>query len=125
MKRKTHVFALLGVFAVAALFLSVLFGTVSAAPAASVDLAAERANRVNAVIAPSSQVTGSVDVNIQQQPQQQTGTGGQGGATTTTQTTNVGINIPWWVWLVGLLLLVLIVGLIAGSRGGNTTVIKD
>ncbi len=122
MERKNRVFALLGVFAVAALFLGVLFGTVSAAPAASADLSAAQAERANAVIAPSSQVSGSVDVNVQQQPQGQTGTGGQ---TTTTQTTNVGINIPWWVWLVGLLLLVLIVGLIAGSRGGNTTVIKD
>jgi hypothetical protein len=119
MGRKNRFFALFGVLAVAALFLGILFGTVSAAPAASAGFSVVAADRANAAIAPSSQVTGSVDVNVQQQPQ-----GQDAGGTTTTQTTNVGINVPWWVWLVALLVLVLIVALIAGNRGG-TTVIKD
>lgn len=123
MNRRIKPFALLGMFAVVALFVGVLFGTVSAAPAATGELSVLNVDRASAAIAPSSQVTGSVDVNVQTQPQGQTGEGG--GATTTTQTTNVGINVPWWVWLVGLLLLVLIVALVAGNRGGNTTVIKD
>lgn len=122
MERKNKYFALFGVFAVAALFLGALFGTVSAAPVAAVQSSAAGAERASAAIAPSSQVSGSVDVNVQQQAQ----TPAASSTTTTTQTTNIGINIPWWAWMVGLLLLVLIVGLIAGSRGGgNTTVIKD
>lgn len=118
MNRKNKYVAMFLVFAVAALFLGVLFGAASAAPESTKGSSVAEADHANAVIAPASQaVTGSVEVNPNQQGQ-------TGGGTTTTQTTNVGINIPWWVWLVALLLLVVIVALIAGNRGG-TTVIKD
>jgi uncharacterized integral membrane protein len=118
MNRNNKLLALYGVLAVAGLLLSVLFGAASAAPAASGAAAVAKSERASALIAPPGQaVTGSVEVNPNQQGQ-------TGGASTTTQTTNIRINIPWWVWIVGLLLLVVIVALIAGNRGG-TTVIKD
>lgn len=121
MNKKSKYLALFGVFMVAALFLGVLFGAASAAPASSEAFTVAQAERANALLAPASQaVTGSVEVAPAPQGQGETG----GDAGSTTQTTNVAVNIPWWVWLVALLLLVVIVALIAGSRS-NTTVIKD
>jgi hypothetical protein len=118
-QKSKRFFGLIGVVAVAALLLSVLFGAASAAPAANTNSAPAPSVSANALLQPAAQgVTGSVQTQ-QGQP------GNQGGATTTT---NVNVGIPSWVWIVAVLVLVVIVALIAsGNRGGGggTTVIKD
>ena len=118
MNQRYKFIAMLGIVAMTWLLLGAFFGGAQAASSISGAAQLERANPI--ILPPSQAATVTVPADTNQQPQ----TGGT--TTTTNQTTNIGINIPSWVWIVGLVLLAVIVVLVAGGRsGGNTTVIKD